>query len=68
MRATSGPIKRWAPPGLRGQQKQVSTYGYHASVAISGAVDTRGGTVTVQQAGDLTAQTFQGFVEHLFAR
>lgn len=53
---------------LRGRQKQVPTYGHHAGVALFGAVDIRGGTVTVPQAGDLTAQTFQGFVERLFAR
>ena len=44
------------------------TYGHHAGVALFGAVDIRGGTVAVQQATDLTAQTFQGFVEGLFAK
>ena len=53
---------------LRGHQKQVPTYGHHAGVALFGAVDIRGGTVAVQQATDLTAQTFQGFVEGSFAK
>jgi transposase len=46
----------------------VPTYGHHASVGLFGAVDIRGGQVAVQQAADLTAQTFQGFLEELFAR
>ena len=53
---------------LRGRQKQVPTYGHHASVALFGAVDIRGGTTMVEQAADLTAQTFQAFLARLFAQ
>ena len=53
---------------LRGHQKQVPTYGHHASVPLFGAVDIRGGTTTVEPATDLTAQAFQGFLERLFAQ
>ena len=61
-------IRPSRPPGFAAGPKQVPTYGPQASVALVGAVDIRGGTPGVEQAADLTAQTFPAFVERWFAQ
>ncbi len=53
---------------LRGRQKQVPTYGHHASGALVGAVDIRGGTTMVEPAADLTAHTLQALLTRWFAQ
>jgi putative transposase len=48
---------------LKGQQKQIKTYGQHKGVGLFGVLDYQKGRVMCEVAEQLNAQSFQDFLE-----
>ena len=52
---------------MKGKQKQILTYGHHATVSLFGCVDIRNGEFLCMEANRCNAQTFLTFLRYVLA-